>query len=235
MNNHKITLAITTYNRTELLFQAIENVLNHPIIGEILIVDDCSNIDITNQIIKYYKDVQNVNVKRNDRNLGCYHNKKHTIEQASNQWVIIFDSDNIISTDYLDRVESLMTAGLNPKVVYQPSWAKPYFDFTQFSGQFFARNNVPAFASSDVFCTMLNAMNYLVNRDEYLRCWENRTEPWTADSILQAYNWFRHGNSFYVVPELSYEHRVHDGSHYKEHNHKTGNLYNEIREKLKRL
>jgi hypothetical protein len=34
---------------------------------------------------------------------------------------------------------------------------------------------------------------------------------------------------------LQYDHLVHNGSHYQEHNSKTGNLYKEIENKLMRL
>ncbi len=68
-----------------------------------------------------------------------------------------------------------------------------------------------------------------------LRVWDGSVDPVTSDSLYQNYRWLEAGNSIYVVPGLEYEHRVHDGSHYKEHHRKTGNLYNELVQKLKEM
>ena len=86
------------------------------------------------------------------------------------------------------------------------------------------------------FDTMLNAMNFFVNRAEYLRIFDTtKEEPWTADSIYFNYLWLKAGNKIYVTPGMQYDHLVHDGSHYKNNVHKTGNFYNEVVQKLKEL
>jgi hypothetical protein len=88
---------------------------------------------------------------------------------------------------------------------------------------------------------MLNAMNFFVNRDEYLRVFDTtKEEPWTADSIYFNYLWLKAGNKIYVTPGMQYDHRVNDHagqepSHYSTHNRKTGNFYNEVVQKLKEL
>jgi hypothetical protein len=68
-----------------------------------------------------------------------------------------------------------------------------------------------------------------------MKVWQPDIDPHTADSLLQNYNWFNAGNKMLVVPGLTYFHRVHDGSHYKQNVHKTGNLYEELIEKIKEL
>jgi len=237
MNKHSISFVVTTFKRTDLLYQAVEHAIDHPIVTEVLIVDDCSPMEITAEIWNRLQGIMKVRVGRNQNNLGCYHNKKHALSLATNEWCVLADSDNLFPKEYFDRLESLLTAGINPNTVYQPSFAKPHFNFTKFEGELITSGNVKYFLDKDVntFGTMLNAMNYFVNRDEYLKVWEDRSEPWTADSILQNYNWLKAGNSIYVVPGLEYSHRVHEGSHYKEHVSKTGRLYDDILFKLRRL
>lgn len=227
-----ISLCITTYNRTTLLYESFAQVLNDDRISEIVIVDDHSNAEIWNAICVQLAEVNKVKLYCNDKNLGCYHNKKRAVELASNEWVILFDSDNIITKKYIDV---LYKREWQNDVIFQPSFAKPHFDFIKYSGFLIHKTIVSEFANESTFTTALNAMNYFVNRDEYLRVWEDRPEPWTADSLLQNYNWLKAGNSIYFCPGLEYEHRVHDGSHYKEHHRKTGNLYNEIVNKLKSM
>lgn len=238
-----ISLCITTYNRTTLLMESFAQILDDKRISEIIIVDDCSTIENFNiiccEIGKLIERYPHIKLSRNDTNLGCYHNKKRAVELASNEWVILFDSDNIITTKYVDRLGEKGYWFEN--IILQPSFAKPHFDFTKYakyglmSAVVINKNNVYQYADDSTFTTALNAMNYFVNRDEYLRVWEERSEPWTADSLLQNYNWLKAGNSIYFCPGLEYEHRVHDGSHYKEHHRKTGNLYNELVQKLKEM
>lgn len=230
-----ISLAITNFNRYELLLEAIDIALYDDRISEIVICDDHSEHEVFSKIAIATVDHKKVKLFRNEKNLGCYHNKKVAVELASNEWVILFDSDNILTKAYIDRVENLIIAGVNSKTLYQPSFAQPHFNFSKYAGLNITKSNAHTYASESTFTTMLNAMNYFVNRDEYLRVWEQREEPWTADSLLQNYNWLNSGNSIYVVPDLVYSHRVHDGSHYKEHHRKTGNLFNEIVGKLKSM
>lgn len=227
-----ISLCITTYQRTDLLFESFRQVINDYHISEIVIVDDASTDEVYNTVAWYCKDIPKVKLHRNGHNIGCYRNKAKAVSLASNEWVVIFDSDNTITPDYVDIISG---CSWSREMVYQPVFARPHFDFTKFSGLEIHRHNVNQYASDQTFCTALNAMNYFVHRDEFLKRWEDRAEPWTADSILHNYNWLKAGNSIYFCPGLEYDHKIHDGSHYKEHHRKTGNLYNEIVQKLKSL
>jgi len=240
-----ISLCITTYNRTELLFESFAQVLHDPRISEIVIVDDCSDESIFKNMSwrVYQLGSDKIHIYRNNKNLGCYRNKREAISRASNEWVILLDSDNVISPKYVDAIfeynpayeDGSYSNSWYTKAVYQPIFARPHFDFTKFQNISVSHENVSVYANDPTFTTALNAMNYFVNRDEYLHVWEDRPEPWTADSLLQNYNWLKAGNSIYFCPGLEYEHRVHEGSHYKEHHRKTGNLYNELVQKLKEM
>lgn len=230
-----ISLAIPTYNRTDLLYESFEQVVGDARISEIVILDDHSDTKYWDEIRnKIRHDNEKIKLFRNHRNLGCYFNKREVVQIATNPWVILFDSDNVMTKEYVDTIWDLQGTW-DRNVLLQPEFARPHFDFRKYSGELIWDRNVRQFAGDQTFCTMLNAMNYFVNREEYLRTFEDRPEPWTADSLLQNYNWLRSGNGIYVTPGLQYDHRVHDGSHYKEHHKKTGNLYNELVHKLKSL
>lgn len=221
----------------DLLLDSFCQVADDPRISEIVIVDDASTNHSSGYVLGL-QDRYNPKVKAfvNEKNLDCYRNKREAIGKASNEWVIILDSDNIITTDYIDRIESLFVAGLNPKVVYQPSFAKPHFNFTKYEGMLIDKFNVSKYTEDSTFQTMLNAMNYFVNRDEYLKVWDGSVDPVTSDSIFQNFNWLNSGNSIYVVPELHYEHRVHDESHYRNNVRRTPyHFHQDIVNKLKSM
>jgi len=239
-----ISFCVTTYNRTNLLYECFKDILDHPFVSEIVIVDDCSD----DQVYKWLQNnlppepqVKKIKLYRNAFNRDCYANKKEAISKASNEWVVIADSDNKFSKQYIDRLETLFIAGLNPKTVYQPSYARPHFNFTKYESFLIDKNNVGKYMVDATFSTMLNAFNYFVNRDEYLRVWDGSIDPVTSDSIYHNLNWLKAGNNIYVVPGLEYDHRVNDHkgeevSHYaKNHRRTPQGFHQRIEQELKAL
>lgn len=231
-----ISLCLTNYNRTDLLYDSFHQVIDDPRISEIIISDDCSQIELYNTVTWQFKSSPKVKIHRNEKNLDCYLNKKAAIELASNDWVIIFDSDNLLTKEYINRIETLITAGLNDKTIYQPEFAKPHFNFTHLSGKLLNSGNISGWMDMGNTSTMLNAMNYFVNRSEYLRVFDSSIDPVTSDSIYQNYNWLAAGNSIYVVPGLEYDHRVHSLSHYQNNVKRTPyGFHEEILHKLREM
>lgn len=234
-----ISLCITTYNRTDLLYESFRQVLNDDRISEIVIVDDCSTEDVWQTIFWQYNEVPKIKLFRNEKNLDCYRNKREAVSKATNEWVIIWDSDNVMTTRFVDLIwcqHKVFGGDWIKSRVYAPSYASPHFNFSKWSGGNFSVSNMKTAIQDATFLTMLNAMNYFVNRDEYLRVWDGSIDPVTSDSIYQNYNWLKAGNSIYVVPGLEYEHRVHSGSHYQNNVRRTPRgFHEEIVNKLKNL
>jgi glycosyltransferase involved in cell wall biosynthesis len=234
----KISLCLTNYNRVKMLFESFRQVALDPRISEIVIVDDKSITDYFQQVYAFAKTAayeDKIVLCRNTNNLGCYRNKREAISRASNEFVIIFDSDNILTTDYINKV---FEQQWSKDTVLAPDFAKPHFDYTAFSGETVSKDNIKQMMERKNFTAMINTMNYFVHRDEYLRVWEDRSEPWTADTALQNYNWLKAGNKIHVVKGMQYEHRIEHTehkSHYQEHNRKTGKLFDEVMSKMKQL
>lgn len=226
-----ITLAITTYKRPELTYQSFKKVLKDKRISEILIIDDCSPMTDYILLQEMCQD-EKVVIFRNEKNIGCYHNKRKAIDRSENEWVIILDSDNVIDSSYLDSVAHFE---LQPDTIYAPEFARPHFDYRGFSDKTISKSNVSGMVDQPRFDCLINTCNYLVNRDEYLRVWKDHPEPWTADTLFMNYNWLESGNRIHVVEGMQYDHLVHGGSHYQEHVSKTGNLANELMNKLKKI
>jgi glycosyltransferase involved in cell wall biosynthesis len=239
-DNRKISLCLTNYNRFEMLFESFSRVSMDGRVSEILIVDDHSEEFIQNKIWKVIDSGKvfhgdKIKLFRNEKNLGCYRNKREAISKASNEFVIIFDSDNILTPSYIDRI---FEQEWSKDTVFAPDFAMPHFDYRSFAGTTLSKENVSKFVDKKHFSALINTMNYFVNRDEYLRVWEDRSEPWTADTALQNYNWLKAGNKIKVLEGLQYEHRIEHTehkSHYQEHNRKTGNQFNEVMDKMRAL
>lgn len=228
-----ISVVIPTYNRTDLLFKALEVPLYDDRVNEIVISDDHSDQSIFSKVAAFCEDKDKIVLIRNTKNVDCFKNKKIAVENANNEYVIILDSDNQISTEYIDAIYSQRWQSNR---ILQPSFAKPAFDFRAYNSLNVTKENVSHYIDKPMFEVMLNAMNYFVNRGEYLRVWDDSVNPVTSDSIWVNYNWLKAGNEIYITPGMHYNHLIHEGSHYKKNNRRTPNGFHEsIINKLKEL
>jgi len=227
-----ISLCITNYNRYEMLLESFAQVLNDGRIGEIVIIDDCSDMAIYDKVLAAVFNMPKVRLIRNDKNLGMSLNKKKAIESAKNEWVCIFDSDNVMGLDYLD---AMFTTPLpwDHTTIYCPSFAKPQFDFRKFSGWHILHGE--AIIDDPMGECLFNCCNYVVNRAEYLKVYENNPAMKGTDTIHFNYLWLKAGNSFYVVPGMEYMHRVHSGSGFLQDVHYNMKQAKEIKELIKQL
>lgn len=236
MVDRTVSLCITNFDRDKMLFQSFEQVLSDDRVNEIVIVDDVSKDQYFKNVQEFCGKYPKIKLFRNKENIGCYRNKREAISKAQNEFVIIFDSDNIMTKDYLDAVYSVEW---EPKTILAPEKAGP-FDYRRFAGNIITRETVARFMTKPMFDTCLNTMNYFVNRYEYLRIWDGSIEPWTADTIYQNYRWLNEGNAIHILKGLQYFHRTeYEGnenqSHYKQHVRKTGYHMKATIEKLKRM
>lgn len=229
----KISVCIPTYNRLELTLKSFEKIKADERVDEIVIVDDCSTDGSFEYLKLALKYESKVKLFKNETNLDCYKNKFTAISKASNDYCILLDSDNEIDTDYLDRIYEQQW---DTKIIFQPSFAQPLFDFREYEGLTITKENVAQYISRPMFDTMLNAMNFFVNRNEYLKAWDGTIDPVTADSIHFNYCWLINGGKINVVPNLSYQHLVHSGSHYQNNVARTpSGFYESVIERLKQL
>lgn len=208
-----LTFALTHYERYEMLVEAVSEVLDDPRIDEIVISDDCSLDGSWEKLLQHFLIAGGrVNLFRNSRNIDCYANKRAAVARATYPWVVLFDSDNILPTSYLDALDAVRP--LDDHTAYLPVFAEPEFDYTAFAGQRIDRHNVAEFVDVGNFTTALNTANYVVNRAEYIRAWDDMADPRTSDSLYMNYRWLLAGNTLEFVPGMTYKHRMHDGSHF---------------------
>jgi len=238
----KLSLCITTFNRTDMVIEAFEKVYDHPLIDEIVIVDDHSTEENWLKLIelcvlfesKFPKEQwDKILLVRNDENLGMSRNKAKAVSEARNEWCALIDSDNKISPEYLDAFINLGYTPL-PNIIYCPEKAEPDYDFKRFSS--ISRTNAKFFLNDMQFRVMLNTCNYIVNRDEYLRVYKYNPDIQESDTIWMNTLWLEAGNFLYVVPGMKYFHRRHEGSGWLNGDHR----YNmkkaaELQDKIKNL
>lgn len=228
-----ISLALTNFNRTTELYHATSNFLKDERISEIIISDDHSTFDCYSAIKEFYTLYKKVRIYRNEINLGVYFNKKRSIELCSNPFVIVGDSDNFYPTD--SYINKIFEQQWDKDTIFAPDFARPNFSYQAFADLLINKENVKAYLDKPMFSTMLNTFNFFINRNSYLDVFDDSIEPITFDSIYFNYCWLKANKKIKVVKGMQYDHLVHEGSHFSNNVHKSGNLLIEIENKIKEL
>lgn len=220
VNDMKLSLCITTYNRPELTIKAFEKVYNDPRIDEIVIVDDCSGMDNFEKLMQLIalkfgqSELGKITISRNQTNIGMSRNKARAVDLAKNGWCILFDSDNVLGVDYLDAFYKMLD-GEDPlaNIIYCPDFARPMFDYRSLSDKAFTAFMVKhEIGKNNALNMALNTCNCIVHRQSYLDAYNYNPKHIASDTIWFNYNWMLRGGNFYFVPGMQYEHLVHDGS-----------------------
>ena len=214
-DTRKVSIVIPTYNRFQFTVDSFSKILNDDRVHGVYITDDCSTDDSYQKLTDFFSDNEKVHLFRNEKNIDCYFNKHKAMENAEGEWCILFDSDNVIGIDYLDAIFAIQEWMDN--VVYQPHYARPHFDFRPHSGLYLTKKNISTYIYTNLE-TALNAMNFFINRAEYLRIWDGSIDPITSDSIFFNYCWLKSGNHILITPGLEYDHLCHEGHYF--HNYK---------------
>lgn len=209
-----ISLAITHYNRFDMVVESFAQVIDDPRVSEILLMDDASTDGSYQKLVTHFKGNEKVKIVRQGQNRGMAQNKTDAVAHCKNDWVILFDSDNIIGPDYLDALGADMQKNGRPPETWilMPSFARPGFNYNEFSGKTFSRKHVTDFFGYKMAECLLNTCNFFVNRDAYLRVYEHNRDMKATDTAWFNYLWLKSGGSFYVVPGMEYYHRQHSGS-----------------------
>jgi hypothetical protein len=218
-NRSKISLAITHFNRSSLVVGALCNALYDDRIDDIIIYDDASSPE---EFSRMQANIANlspkISIRRGEQNFGAYKSKIMAISYCKNEWAIILDSDNALSETYVDRLYHI--SAWNPKLIYCPTSANPYFNFKLFSDTEInlekARELILNNPHPKLFRNFINDGNYFVNVQKYLDCAKDNQDICVQASDVAAFNylWLKSGGSLYAVSNLSYYHRQHSGSYW---------------------
>ncbi len=223
----KVSIIIPTYNRANLLKQAIQSVLDQSFSDfELLILDDAST-DNTEEIVKSFIDVR-IRYTRHLSNIGITKNRNYGLSKSIGEYIAMLDSDDLwISNnklkkqvEFLDSNIDFGIVGTYSKILGQNN--KPFLigkDDAWMRRLFLIKNQI--FQSSVLF--RKNAVNELGFYDEALPIWE--------DYEL----WLRIGTKykFANIPEFLTGYRIHEKNITKEDKMKGINASLMIIEKYK--
>lgn len=231
----KISLCITTFNRYEMCEDCLADVIDDDRIDDIVIMDDCSTNMAHMKLLLRFGQNKKIKIRTQLQNVGMSKNKRDAISFAKNEWAIIFDDDNKMGPDYLDALFEVDGLFVNKYDIFMPDFAKPNFDYRNFDDANIYSGNINQWTAMPRFGAMINTCNYVVNRDFYLDAWVYNQEMKATDTAWHAYNHLKAGGAFYVVPGMTYEHRVHDESGFMKDVHYNMAQSGRIGELIKKL
>jgi len=220
----RFSVGIPHFNRGALIYRPLFNLLNHPAVEEIVIVDDGSEpveFAALERTVAAIDPSGRIKIHRREQNLGALRTKLECVEKASSEWVLILDSDNTAFRHYLDRLASLESPSAN--VIYCARWAFPYFPFHEFQGMRMGFEEAADLTATGALrrVYIINDGNYFIHRESYVRSVSAvaEFESEAADVMLVNYHWLSQGGLLEVLPEASYYHRVHKGSFWSNTQH----------------
>jgi len=214
-----ISLAITSFDRSDFVVRSFIQVLSNELIDEIVIVDDHSDTGIFIKLWNLINTLGNKKIKlhRNPANLKPLLNKYNAVKKCRNEWVILLDSDNVIDDNFVEVVNRLDKKN---DIIYCPGMPRrldgsAMWNFKIFKHLILDKKTVKKHIDDPLFSTLLNTGNYFCNRKQYMDVIEDKlhnyenTKLSANDAMYFSYLWILGGNKMKVVPDLSYVHYQH--------------------------
>ena len=209
----RFSVGIPHYNRGERIYRPLCNLLSHPAVAEVVIVDDGSSAAEYSALTECVHGIDTsgrVKIHRREENRGALLTKLECAELSASEWVLILDSDNTAFTHFLDALAALEEP--SPDTFYCADWAFPYFPFHEFAGLKIGFDMAADLTVSGSLrrIYIINDGNYLVHRDSYVRSVRQMgpIASDVADVMVVNYHWLSQGRYLRVLPGTSYYHRV---------------------------
>lgn len=208
-----ISVAIAHYNRGKEAYRPLYNLLDHPLVGEVVFFDDGSAEGEFAALKKAVTDLgatERVRIERREKNRGALQTKLDATAACHSEWVLILDSDNTVFPSYLNALAEIKNK--TPETIYCSPFAFPYFSFKPLAGRILDFDACCELTRSGLLrqCFIINDGNYLVHRETYLK----QITPLAtmrsdvADVMAVNYAWLSEGGKLEVLRQGTYHHRI---------------------------
>lgn len=245
------SLCIPTMDRFDnFLSKYLVKYLDNQYIGEIVITDENGN-DIE-KIKHNFPNNEKLVLVKNEHRLGPFLNKIKACSIAKNEWIALIDSDNFAYKNYFETAKKYIEENIKDEknIILSPCKAFPHFDYSHLSGFIFTNGTFEEnrklekelIKSNNVNSeTLFNTGNYILNKfliDNLNINTEinNIVRSSACDVMYLNVLLFEQLNlKFHVVPNLEYEHVVHNNSIFilTRYNHEDVN--NNVKERFYKL
>ena len=119
MATPQVTVGIPTFNRSELLREAIGSVLSQTFASFRLVISDNASDDGTPEVVSSFNDPR-ITYSRSTENIGMIGNFNRVIQLSTTELVTLLPDDDILYPGYLDAVTDVFDRQPNVGVVHTP-------------------------------------------------------------------------------------------------------------------
>lgn len=218
------SLCITTINRFDnFLKKNIPKYLENDLISEIIISDEAPSDDFK-LLQQHFPDKSKLKLLKNETVLGPFLNKIRCCKEASNEWIVLIDSDNFADIDdYFKIAEKYITSShnINEKTIISPFIASPNFDYKFLANIILTKNNIRNYYNNPMFNCFINTGNYIINKNlidnvDFEKDMSLIEKSSACDVKLMNTLFLEQFENFniHVVENMKYNHVVHDESVY---------------------
>lgn len=236
-----ISICIATYNRYDThLKNNIDELLKLKNVSEIIITDD--NSGDYEKLINEFDD-EKLKVYKNNERLYPFKNKYNAVSKATNDYVILLDSDNLIDQNFIDNLLSIKDTW-NKDILIQPKIFKfnKKFDFIK-NNDIIDKTNIKDYFSNEenlnldisIFGLFLNMGNFFVNKQTYVDVFDNISlsiDPYASDVIMFLYYWIKNDKKIIINDELTYRHQLYSDSFFNEYKDFSIDIINQIKNNI---
>jgi glycosyltransferase involved in cell wall biosynthesis len=216
----KFSVGIPHYNRGRLIYRSLFNLLNHPAVEEVVIVDDGSLEEEYRALVEFVDSLEcgeRVRIFRREENRGALLTKLECVERSESEWVLVLDSDNTAFRSYLHTLGRIQTP--EAETFYCAEWAWPWFPFAALGKEAIDFSRAVSLCRDGRLRRyyIINDGNYLVNREAYCKAvlQIGKIPSDVVDVMVVNYLWLSYGGRLKMLPAESYYHRVDPSSFYK--------------------
>lgn len=208
MSNIEFSLAITTYNRANILIPKLQIYEQYSLLSEIIVIDDYSE---DYNILQNKTWSNKIKIQQNNSNLGAYKNKLLALSKTSKDKVLLLDSDNFFTEEYLRIIKKESEKNTFDNITtYMAEQAAPVFNYSHLSNQIIDKTNWNKIYPKDA--CFLNTGNQVFPRSA-INCLLSNAEtddtvPLAIDAMYINYILVKNNFKIKCVKNLSYDHNI---------------------------
>jgi glycosyltransferase involved in cell wall biosynthesis len=211
-DQRKISVAIPHYNNAKMIHTSWFNLLNDDRVSEVIILDDGSNEQELDQVIRKVKPFKKkIKLFKRSENWGALATKLQVIGLCKEEWVVLLDGDNTYFKETLDSIFTI--EDWKKDTVYCTEFAYPHFDFkNMFQKNALDLNLVKTLDYSNKrYFTFFNDGNYFLPKKDFLQILDPTMNFIVKASEVSFMNaiWLHAGNTIQIIQNSKYLHRIH--------------------------
>ncbi len=107
---NKVSCIIPAYNESERISEVLDVVSGHPLINEVIVVDDCSTDKTVQKVSEFQRNFPNIILYRNEKNMGKSCAVYNGIKQSTGDILFFIDADlkGLTAQDLTDLVKPVL-------------------------------------------------------------------------------------------------------------------------------